>query len=78
MTHSLRLREICSGIALGGKTLKEVGFPKEWEHNLLLRVWEKDGYDSECDGVKTREKYLITDKQLYEIRGNNEVANTDR
>lgn len=68
MADGLRLREICTGLFLGGKTLGEVGFPKEWDYDPCLRIWEKDGYNSECDGVKTREKFLITDKHLHEMR----------
>lgn len=65
----MRLREIWTGVCLGGKTLGEVGFPEEWDYDPLRCVWEKDGYNSECDGVETRERFLITKKQLYEIRG---------
>ncbi len=63
----LRLREICTTIAFGGKSLEEIGFPDEWEYDPVLRVYEKDGFDSECNGEKTREKYVLTDKQLYEM-----------
>ena len=68
MPNDLRLRQICTGIALGGKSLKEVGFPEQWTFDPVLEVYEKDGYNSECDGVKTREKYVLTAKQLYEMR----------
>lgn len=68
MTHDLRLREICTHIGLGGKSLKEVGFPDEWEFDPVLRVYEKDGYDSECDGQKTREKFVLTAKEIHEMR----------
>ena len=71
MADDMRLREISTGIALGGKTLGGVGFPQEWDYDPLRCIWEKDGYDSECNGIKTRQKYLITKKHLCEIRGNN-------
>ena len=66
--HDLRLREISTAIGLGGKSLKEVGFPDEWVYDPVLRVYEKDGYDSECNGKTTREKFVITEKQLHEMR----------
>ncbi len=68
MANELRLREICTSIALGGKSLREVGFPDEWQYDSVLMVYEKDGYNSESDGVKTREKFVITKKQLYEMK----------
>ena len=71
MIGDLRLREIWTSVSLGGRTLGEVGFPREWSYDSLLCIWEKDGYNSECDGVKTRKKFLITKKHLWEIRGNN-------
>ena len=71
MADDLRLREITTGLFLGGKILKEVGFPDEWEYNPLIRYWEKDGYNSDCNGVKTRVKFLITDKSLCEMRRSN-------
>ena len=71
MTDDLRLREIWTGICLGGKTHGEVGFPTEWSYDPMLCIWEKDGYDGECNGVKTHKKFLITKKHLWEIRGNN-------
>ena len=67
MADDLRLRGILTRISLGGKTLKEVGFPDEWEYRPDLRIYEKDGYDSECNGVKCREKFVITDKELCEM-----------
>jgi len=67
MPDDLRLREICTGLFLGGKSLREVGFPDDWEYDPSLKIYEKDGYDSECDGKKTREKFVITKKQLYEM-----------
>ena len=68
MGHTLRLRQIATAIGLGGKSLEEVGFPNEWQYDPLLRVYEKDGYDSECDGVESREKFVLTLKQLYEMK----------
>ncbi len=63
----LRLREICTMIAFGGKSLEEIGFPDEWEYDWVLRIYERDGFDGECDGIKTREKYVLSEKQLCEM-----------
>lgn len=65
MPHDLRLREICTDLALGGKTLKEVGFPNEWEYDPVLQGYEKDGYDSECNGEKTREKFFLSYQKIH-------------
>ena len=67
----LRLRDIMTGLLLGGKTLEEAGFPNEWTYDPLMRGWEKEGYDSEQDGVKTKEKFWIPEKRLLEIKHRN-------
>jgi hypothetical protein len=64
-----RLNVVWTQLCLGGKTFAEIGFPEEWEYNVLTCCWEKDGFDSECDGVKTREKYILPKKVVYESIG---------
>ena len=68
MEGDYRRRELMTLIFLGGKRLWDVGFPSGWTYNPVICYWEKDGYDSESDGIKSREKFLITNKHLHEIR----------
>lgn len=60
----LRLRGIMTQIACGGKSSREIGFPEEWTYDPVCRGYEKEGYDSECEGVKTREKLFLSDELL--------------
>jgi len=61
-----RLNVIWTQLSLGGKTFQEIGFPEEWEYNIATCCYKKDGYDSECNGVKSREKYILPKRVIYE------------
>ena len=60
------LNAVWSRIALAGKSFKEIGFPEEWEYNIETCCYEKDGFDRECDGEVTREKYVLPKKLIAE------------
>jgi len=64
----MEFRHLVTGLHLGGQTLAEVGFPHEWEYDPYRCIWEKDGFNSECGGVETRYKYLITKKDIAGAR----------
>jgi hypothetical protein len=57
-------QELVTRLFLGGKSQQEVEFPEAWEHDHLLCVWWKDGYDSEREGVKSRQKFCLSDRAI--------------
>lgn len=59
MKDDLRLRELSTAITFGGKSLKEAGFPEEWEYNPYLGGWER---------AIGEVQYFLSRKHLCEIR----------
>lgn len=39
-----KLLNLMTHISLGGKSLRDIGFPETWKYDYLLMIWKKGDY----------------------------------